>query len=292
MKVGNHEVLVGCDPELFLKKGRSYQCADGVIPGTKEHPHKVDKGAVQVDGMAVEFNIDPARSKEEFIDNVKSVMKTLEDMVGDHKLVAIPSVTFNPKVWGDAPDEAKVLGCEPDFNAYTQAANDKPDGPDRFRTAAGHIHIGWTEDQDINDPVFRRDCEALVKELDYRLGMVSLLVDPDTKRRQLYGKAGAYRPKSYGVEYRVLSNFWLKDEELMGWVYDTVINTVDNFLNNKQNIISNTWINNNNSGYEARKLINNGIIGNARDICQYIVGGNLEQVRGFNRLGGWWHEAV
>jgi hypothetical protein len=44
----------------------------------------------------------------------------------------------------------------------------------------------------------------------------------------MYGKAGAVRAKSYGVEYRVLSNFWLKSEELMGEVYDRAVSAAKN----------------------------------------------------------------
>jgi uncharacterized protein with PhoU and TrkA domain len=35
----------------------------------------------------------------------------------------------------------------------------------------------------------------------------------------LYGKAGAHRIKSYGVEYRTLSSFWVHDVAFMRWVY-------------------------------------------------------------------------
>ena len=38
-------------------------------------------------------------------------------------------------------------------------------------------------------------------------------------RKQLYGKAGAYRPKPYGFEYRTLSNFWVFDKKLIEWVW-------------------------------------------------------------------------
>ena len=58
-----------------------------------------------------------------------------------------------------------------------------------------------------------------MKQLDWYLGAWSLKMDPDPTRRLLYGKAGACRYKPYGVEYRVLSNFWLttKERRLQVW---------------------------------------------------------------------------
>jgi len=48
----------------------------------------------------------------------------------------------------------------------------------------------------------------LIKLLDIILGITSVLMDNRTnkERRKMYGKAGDYRLKSYGIEYRVLSN--------------------------------------------------------------------------------------
>lgn len=63
----------------------------------------------------------------------------------------------------------------------------------------------------------------IVKQLDYYLGVPSLLWDNDPRRRLLYGKAGAFRPKPYGLEYRTLSNRWLTNVPLQQWVYSSAL---------------------------------------------------------------------
>jgi hypothetical protein len=125
-----------------------------------------------------------------------------------------------------------------------------------MRTASGHIHIGWTKDEDPNDPVHFADCCALVKQLDYFLGLHSILWDRDNRRRSMYGKAGAFRPKPYGVEYRVMSNVWLTNEELMRWVFDQTHKAVDTLLNGENfaethNSQAAGIINSNEAGWEA-----------------------------------------
>lgn len=225
------KILVGADPEIFMRKGKLFQSAHGVIPGDKKNPFKVDKGAVQVDGMALEFNIDPASNAEEFADNLTTVMNILRGMVPDYELVATPVATFSTKYMAEQPPEALELGCEPDFNAWEDgAANPRPNGKVNFRTGAGHVHIGWGKDIDINDPEHMAACIALSKQLDYYLGIGSLMYDTDTKRRTLYGAAGAFRPKSYGMEYRVLSNAWLQSTDLMKWVFNTTNKAVQDLF--------------------------------------------------------------
>ena len=51
------KILVGCDPEIFVKQAGVFKSAHGLVVGDKKDPQKVNKGAVQVDGMALEFNI-------------------------------------------------------------------------------------------------------------------------------------------------------------------------------------------------------------------------------------------
>ena len=52
--------------------------------------------------------------------------------------------------------------------------------------------------------------------MDYTLGLDSLLLDSDTRRRSMYGRAGSFRFKEYGIEYRTLSNFWIKNNKSIG----------------------------------------------------------------------------
>jgi hypothetical protein len=215
------EILIGADPEVFMKKDGRFICAHNAVPGDKSNPHKVDKGAVQVDGFALEFNIDPASNAKEFVLNLTTVMDTLAKMVPDMQIMAVPVAEFGKEYIKAMPAEAQVLGCDPDFNAWEDGAiNPKPNGDRSFRTGAGHVHIGFTKDMDINDPSHIEACIMLTKQLDYYLGLGSLLFDKSNKRRKMYGAAGAYRVKPYGVEYRVLSNAWLKSEELMTWVFN------------------------------------------------------------------------
>jgi hypothetical protein len=54
---------------------------------------------------------------------------------------------------------------------------------------------------------------GLVKIMDIVAGNTFVLIDRDKDnavRRKKYGRAGEYRVKPYGLEYRVLSNFWLR----------------------------------------------------------------------------------
>jgi len=207
-----NKFTIGCDPELFLIDGAGkYQSSIGLIGGTKEVPADIGAGcAVQEDNVAVEFNIPPADSFEKFKQSIDYGMKYLEERAAamNMRLAVHASAEFTP-------DQLKhplalVFGCDPDFNAWTLKKNPRPHAPSQaLRSCGGHIHVG-TDLESIH----------LVRAMDLFLGCPSTILDKDTKRRQLYGKAGCYRKKTYGIEYRTLSNFWIGSEELIKWVYD------------------------------------------------------------------------
>lgn len=228
------QILVGADPEVFMFKDGAAVSAFGAIKGTKEAPFKVEKGAVQVDGMALEFNIDPASTSEEFRDHIRTVMRQLQEMVPGYDLNPIPVAQFGFDYINTQPKEAVELGCNPDFNAWFDGEpNPKPDAKMPFRTGAGHVHIGWTDKADVYDVEHRDACIMVTKQMDYYLGLGSLLFDQDKQRRQMYGAAGAFRYKPYGCEYRVLSNAWLKDDKLIQWVFDRTVQGVNDLHEGK-----------------------------------------------------------
>lgn len=205
-----NDFKLGADPEFFVEKEGKPVSAYNLIPGTKSDPYFVNKGAIQVDGMALEFNIQPATNREAWNSNLKTVLTELRTRVpSEYQFKIEPVAQFGIDYIEQQPEEAKKLGCTPDFNAYTGEENPSPNADFPFRTASGHIHVGWTNGMDPLDEEHYDACRMMVKQLDTLLGMASLVWDKDTTRRELYGKAGAFRPKTYGVEYRVLSNSWL-----------------------------------------------------------------------------------
>jgi hypothetical protein len=230
-------LLVGCDPEVFYKDTKGdFVSAHDILPGTKAVPHKVPYGAVQVDGLAAEFNTDPADSAMAFVTNISQVMTSLQGMSKGMTLAIEPFAVFNQEYLDSLPEEVRVLGCNPDYNAWTGQVNPPPVSKDGMYTASGHVHIGWCTQADPMEEYHFLDCCRFVKQLDYYLGLYSLQWDPDNTRRSMYGQAGAMRPKPYGVEYRVLSNQWLKSESLQSWIFSAVQYAAQQLNSNKPSL--------------------------------------------------------
>lgn len=209
---------IGTDTEIFAVDTSGKHCAlCGLIGGTKEKPLPMsdnlpDSFAVQEDNVAVEFNIPPCDNIFSFvtaIDIARNEIKKRLDKLG-MTISKDCAVSFDK---GELVHPTALLfGCEPDYDAWKMVENSKPMAEDvTLRTAGGHIHVGH-----------KMDMVQGVQNMDLFLGVPSVILDSgrsSTERRKLYGKAGAMRPKPYGWEYRVLSNFWVFDDKLIEWVY-------------------------------------------------------------------------
>ena len=215
---------IGADPEVFVRnKDNQIVTAIGLLGGTKYAPRKVKGGALQEDNVLAEFNVNPTKHRAAFIKNINTVMDQLKQALDPHGLFIDIRASHSYKEEELLHPQASEFGCEPDFNAWAGGKiNPKPACSDAcLRTAGGHVHMGWDNPSD-------EERLNVIKWMDVLVGVPSVILDKDTRRRQLYGKAGAFRYKKYGAEYRTVSNFWLASEDLVGWVYDQAQEAIAN----------------------------------------------------------------
>jgi len=230
-------VTIGADIEVFLKNkiNGDVVSAEGIIKGSKDFPFKFVEGnkffATSLDNIMAEFCIPPAKTGKAFREGIDVALNYIQQIIPqDLSVWAFPSAKVDGKYL--QTENAQLFGCEPDFNAWNQGSiNPRPDADGNLRSCGGHIHVGYEEP----------DMEAnlnLIKAMDIFIGLPSVLQEPDNERKTLYGKAGAFRWKSYGVEYRSVSNYYINSVELTHWVFNNTHSAIG-FVND-QNKISKT----------------------------------------------------
>lgn len=215
---------VGSDPELFLTKNGSIISAEGIIGGTKDEPKEVTEHghAIQEDNVMIEFNIPPCETADSFLGEINYMKEYLNTYVKlkDKTYGLSFTVTHDFTDEEVNTEQAKVFGCDPDFNVYTKFINDPPSPAQNKRSCGGHIHIGYDNPE-------QETTEQIIYALDIMLGLDSVLLDNDRYRKLMYGKAGSFRFKPYGLEYRTLSNFWIADDMLIKWVFNRVESAIN-----------------------------------------------------------------
>lgn len=214
---------IGTDPEFFLQSQETgtFVSAIPYIRGSKTKPMELPKGStVQRDNVAVEFATPPRRTEKAFVNAIKHAFIDVENLLPKGLKIAASASEIFDEIELTHP-EAREFGCDPDFNAWyddmvtCERDDNCADMP--LRSAGAHIHVGYVKSSG-ND--FLQDEQGkrwMIRTMDVLLGFVATVLDntPESlRRRELYGKAGSYRPTPYGVEYRTLSNFWLKHPQL------------------------------------------------------------------------------
>lgn len=220
----------GSDFEMFLrdKKG-NYFSAVGRIGGTKERPLSIGEGCFrQEDGVLAEFNIPPVDNKKEWLYYIQYCQDKVELEILEQQglqLEAISAVHM-PKSELQSK-QACTFGCSPSYNAWSgQMVKKEP--PETLRTSGFHVHVGFKYPNDIS----LEDLQRLIRYFDLYLGVPSILIDPDTLRRELYGEAGDYRYKDLfeqGIivlEYRSLGGYMINHAD---WVYNQIIKAIEAF---------------------------------------------------------------
>ena len=217
-------LLIGTDTELFLQDRNTGKIvsAEGLIKGSKHVPFVFDDEnpyfSTSLDNVLAEFTIPPAKSLEEWKLSLQKSVAYIDSILPEHLCsVAIPSAHLD--IDQLQTQNARMFGCEPDFNVWTGDVNRKEKGVKAtLRSGGGHIHFGF------DDPTPEM-CLEIVKSADLHIAVPSVLMEPDNERKMLYGKAGAFRFKPYGVEYRTVSNYYMASEPLREWAYNAAIDT-------------------------------------------------------------------
>lgn len=223
-------LLVGSDPEAMIidtTTGKMIS-AVGLIPGTKENPESIGNGCyIQADNVNVEWCVPPTQDPEDFIKNIRyCVQYTNSILPQGHRVLLRSSHVFDSDQL--TTPEALEFGCDADFCVYNDdlyKPNEKPAAADpNLRSCGGHIHLGHPY---LSNP--QKGAGFIRNIIEPTLGVALVVLDMDTRRKELYGKAGAVRYKPYGIEYRTPSNLWLSSEELVRLTFKIIYDFAPTF---------------------------------------------------------------
>lgn len=209
-------ITIGSDVELAVHNNGVPVDVTGMIGGDKHAPVWYKNFNLQEDNVNAEYAINPVDNLSDWMEYHTQAINKIQSVLPEGHGILYNATTEYDEL---TSENSSVFGCDPDMSAWSGRKNPSPSvgKAGNMRTCGGHIHVGI-------DGINKED---LVKWMDVLLGMPSLFMETDNKRRRLYGKAGSYRNKSYGVEYRALSNFWVQTRDGMEWAYNQTLKAVE-----------------------------------------------------------------
>jgi gamma-glutamylcyclotransferase (GGCT)/AIG2-like uncharacterized protein YtfP len=230
---------IGTDPEFCAIDGNNIiRSVIDKIPGTKRKEHCIGNGCtIQVDNVNCEFTIPPVVTKNDFLRYINYCIKVGNEYLKEHglRLSTMSSNTYT-KEECEHP-VAKKFGCEPSFDAFLKNMARVGNPKDKqLRSAGFHLHTGFIADNFTFDNI-----EKFIFCCDLFLGIPSLLIDGDTKRRSLYGTPSNFRYKKLEnnlniIEYRSLGGNLLYNEETIGYCFDQLQTAIKYYNENYENM--------------------------------------------------------
>ena len=230
---------LGCDPEFFITREGQVIGSEKVL---NEKPLVLNNSKVVMDGVQVELNPPPNTCRANLINAIKSAMIVLNDHLKKTGCSASfeTSITLSKKELESLSAASRRFGCEPSFSTDPKAKSVglvKNQENIKSRCAGGHIHFGtyhaYKMGKDYGPIAYD---PSVIVLLDVLLGNTCVLLDRDEgnkKRRKTYGRAGEYRLPPHGIEYRTLSNFWLRSIPLTSLVFGLARQVVSIWLNDR-----------------------------------------------------------
>lgn len=217
----NPEITLGADPELAIldeSKGL-FVSALNVLQKDKHDPIPLVNGIkIYADNALMEASMPPSAGIKGMMMTMRDALLQMQEYLGTNfRIVPKSAVSFTAKELMDK--RCWEVGCNPNVNGYTGLHNPIPKFTNGTRTGSFHIHIGHPNMKKMTQKM------QAVQLLDIYLGCGSILFDHDDSiitRRELYGRAGEFRPTPYGIEYRVLGNGPLHNPEVTRLCLDLV----------------------------------------------------------------------
>lgn len=223
-----NKYTLGLDVEFILRDKITNlpKSAIGIIPGTKANPHRVSRGTLQADGVLLEIGIDPVDNYFDFEKNISTVLTEAKRFANRANCYISDSIEAEYPEHEVMSTEAWEAGCSPFWNCWTGEEYPKVEFDSLLRTCGGHIHIGFKEIEKVKADF--KDHLAMVCEA--YVGFPVSDMEPKTRRREVYGKPGAFRYKPYGVEIRTPSNFWIFNKLTRKFVFCRIKDALSHFM--------------------------------------------------------------
>ena len=219
----------GFDPEFFVEKDNKLVPSEKLFKGKLLNSQKIEGSNSKLikDGVAVEINGSPSFCRELLANRINSsfMQNGIRNLYNKgYRITDKSFIKLTKKQMSTLDFDSLNFGCKPSHNVYVGENLSIEQNPEEYpyRAAGGHIHLGYNKSsKTVLNKILQRKKEFIYL-LDLLVGNTSVLIDKDKKnkeRRQTYGRAGEYRDTKYGIEYRTLSNFWLRGYPLFSLMF-------------------------------------------------------------------------
>lgn len=213
-------ISLGADPEFFfVDKNGNTVGSEKIIP--LNGGFKTIAGNIIVDGVQAELNPRSSTCRQSFSNFIHTQVEVIRSALRKHKGISVtlsPMVDVSKEELMSLSEGSRTFGCAPSFNVdKTMELKIKSRDALTYlkRSAGGHIHLGCV------GMACMQNVPEFVNILDIVVGNTCVLLDRDVgniERRKTYGMAGEFRLPKHGIEYRTLSNFWLRHYTVMSFV--------------------------------------------------------------------------
>ena len=208
----------------------------GLIGGTKKNgvpiSSKTQGCLKEEDNVGCEFTVPPVDFKD-----ANSVL-TLRNYITDCiyytntdlkskglRLANVSSLDYDDEQLNS--ETAQRFGCEASYDIYTNTVSKRPTPTEvgSLRSFGFHIHLGLESSSIEMSPRERGEhSDKIIFLCDLFLGLPSIILDADEKRRKIYGNLGDHRFTSYGLEYRTLGGYMFKHIKFIGLMLERINN--------------------------------------------------------------------